>query len=702
MRSKFKIQNSKFKIAVQKLKFFRTFKFLLVLLTFTFLLFTFPQPQTLNPNVLAAGSNCQPYDRASGLISVGQTGGISGKFGNPTYGTCVVDPKAAFISYKIPTYNDLKSIYFTQAKDNPLSFVNKNPVISGDATEAGIPMGGAEDQLFNITGNLNLSGNPSGTRTGVVFIDGNLNINTNSLSDLTYGSDTSPAYGLVFIVGGDVNIAQSVRIVNAVIVSSGTICTAYDFTPPTPFCPASAVPNLLDLTINGGLVSLDSTKSIKFMRSLGESGVKKDSSDPAENVNYKPKYLVILKEIFSSSLNKWTEVAGVPYIAPTNAPTSTPTPTPTTSPGIQFDASSTTPGINGSTLSWNHVTGSGTNRIMVVGLSYEASPLWPVTNITYNGKNFNGNIGGTFNGSDRKVDLWYLLNPDTGNHVITVTLGGADATVVAGATTWTGVDQSAPTGYLGILGNTDPYSINIPSAPGQVVVDDVQVHCGGGLVPTTAQQTSRWSTAGPNTWGGGSSQPGASTVTMSWTGCGFQNFTIGAVPLKPAGACPPTTWYRDADGDGYGNPSVTQSSCTQPAGYVANNTDCYDGNILAHPGQTNYYTTNRGDGSFDYDCNGTWDQDPGMACLTSLPAPICSSPNNYPNGTAGYVSSIPACGQYGTWRICCSFTNSSCTTLDSCSNGSCGNSSCPLTAPYFKTQDRSNYSGLGSYPMRCH
>jgi hypothetical protein len=68
--------------------------------------------------------------------------------------------------------------------------------------------------------------------------------------------------------------------------------------------------------------------------------------------------------------------------------------------------------------------------------------------------------------------------------------------------------------------------------------------------------------------------------------------------------CAAITRYRDSDGDGYGNPSISQSLCPT-AGWVTNNTDCYDGNSNARPGSTTCSSIHRGDGSFDYNCSNT-------------------------------------------------------------------------------------------------
>jgi cysteine-rich repeat protein len=45
-----------------------------------------------------------------------------------------------------------------------------------------------------------------------------------------------------------------------------------------------------------------------------------------------------------------------------------------------------------------------------------------------------------------------------------------------------------------------------------------------------------------------------------------------------------STYYRDADSDGFGNAADSTQACSPPAGYVSDNTDCDDTNAAVHPG----------------------------------------------------------------------------------------------------------------------
>lgn len=63
-----------------------------------------------------------------------------------------------------------------------------------------------------------------------------------------------------------------------------------------------------------------------------------------------------------------------------------------------------------------------------------------------------------------------------------------------------------------------------------------------------------------------------------------------------------TTYYADADGDGFGNPNASVSNCAQPIGFILNNTDCSDNLASVNPNAVELCNNN-----LDDNCNGIID-----------------------------------------------------------------------------------------------
>ena len=135
--------------------------------------------------------------------------------------------------------------------------------------------------------------------------------------------------------------------------------------------------------------------------------------------------------------------------------------------------------------------------------------------------------------------------------------------------------------------------------------------------------------------------------------------------------CTPSTWYADADADGYGNVSATLSYCTQPYGYVANSTDCNDALAAVNPVATEACN------SIDDDCDTQIDE--GI--------PTIAYYNDADGDSYGAGAAINACAQPVGYVL----NNTDCNDANSAIN--------PTTAWYLDA-DGDGY-GTGTATIAC-
>ena len=204
-----------------------------------------------------------------------------------------------------------------------------------------------------------------------------------------------------------------------------------------------------------------------------------------------------------------------------------------------------------------------------------------------------------FSGSDGSSTI--TLSPVPTASSITYTVDGGSsqsATLVAGAFTVAGLTAGTHTVVISNTGcsNVTASSVSVGS-PSQLT----------NSVTETACDTFTWSVNGQTY-----TQSGIYTGTSTnGSGCSVEetlNLTINQSVV----------YYADADGDGYGNSSVTTNNCTQPIGYVTNNTDCNDAVAAVNPGQTEILYN-----GVDDNCNGQLDE--GFQLTTPLQSVSCGS-----------------------------------------------------------------------------
>ena len=208
-----------------------------------------------------------------------------------------------------------------------------------------------------------------------------------------------------------------------------------------------------------------------------------------------------------------------------------------------------------SSIAVSHTTGSGADRLMLVGVSWNCG----TTDRSITGVTFTPSGGAATALAEVKTQLGYntsnprysaiysLLNPPNGvAGTVSITFSGPVSNgIVAGAANFAGVDQTDPLGTpkgAASTTNNDTPTVTLTGLNGYELVFD-NVFQGASdesqTVTPGAGQTQHWTNWSGNARAAASTeQASGNSVTMSWTAGSASYWAIAAVPIIPTDKMP--------------------------------------------------------------------------------------------------------------------------------------------------------------------
>ena len=200
-------------------------------------------------------------------------------------------------------------------------------------------------------------------------------------------------------------------------------------------------------------------------------------------------------------------------------------------------------------VTFSHTVPVMTDGILIVNATWNNRQLQTVASVTFDGDPLTF-IGQVTEDDDTRVEQWRLLAPaaKTADVVITLTATLAtDEGICSAAMNFSGVDQTTPIGNIATASSSGSgtASVNINSSVGELVLDGCGTEVDGGPLVVGPGQTQLYNlSAGVGAreeHSGGSTEPGAATVTMSWTLDASDRWGIIAMELLSAAAAVPPT-----------------------------------------------------------------------------------------------------------------------------------------------------------------